>query len=229
VIKDRSVVAIIPVRGGSKGIPRKNLRLFNNISLLAHTIETAKKSRFIDRIIVTSEDAELIEEAKKAGAEVPFVRPVELAQDHTPGIDPVLHALDNIQHYDYTLLLQVTSPLRTTEDIDACIEHTFQADAPACVSVTEPAKHPAWMFTLNSEQQMTPLFEDIMPTRRQDLPEVFALNGAIYLAKTDWFKQNKSFITNKTISFKMPKERSIDIDSELDFAILEAHTKNKVY
>ncbi len=225
MIKDRSIVAIIPVRGGSKGVPGKNLRHFKGRSLLALTIETALSSSYIDKVIVTTEDAELIAEAKRAGADVPFVRPQELAADDTPGIDPILHAIGLLTYYDYTVVLQVTSPLRSTEDINSCIEECYHADAPACVSVVEADNHPHWMFSLNATQQLTPLVCGNITSRRQDLPKVYALNGAIYIAKTSWLKQTKSFVTEESIAFVMPQERSLDIDSELDFLVLEAYSK----
>lgn len=116
------ILAIIPARGGSKGVPRKNIRDLAGKPLIAWTIEEAKKSKYITRLILSSEDEEIIEAAKKYGCEVPFVRPIELAQDNTPGIEPVLHAIEKCPGYDYVLLLQPTSPLRTVEDIDGCIE-----------------------------------------------------------------------------------------------------------
>jgi len=224
MILNKTIVAIIPARGGSKGVPRKNLRQFKGKSLLARTIESALSSYYIDKVVVSSEDEEILEEAKNAGADVPFVRPAYLAQDDTPGIDPILHAINELPHYTYAVLLQVTSPLRTTKDIDNCIQLCIQKNAPACVSVCEVDKHPYWMFTKNEDLQLTPLFSDAdLDKRRQDLPLVYALNGAIYMADTNWLKQNKSFVTNETISFLMSKENSIDIDAELDFVLLEAY------
>jgi len=229
VIKNKSIVGIIPARGGSKGVPRKNLRLVESRgkSLLEITIETAKASRYLDRVIVSSEDAEIIEEAKHAGADVPFIRPIELAQDHTPGIDPVLHALSQLEPYDYVMLLQVTSPLRTTEDVDACIEHCLQLQAPACVSVVKVDKHPYWMVTMQENMRLQKFYDGDIPARRQDLPEIYVLNGAIYIAKIDWLLQNKNFLAEETVGFVMPKERSLDIDSELDFLILESLIKEQ--
>ncbi len=224
MINNNRILAIVPARGGSKGIPRKNLRLFQGQSLLARTIESTKCSLYIDRIVVSSEDAEIIAEAKRAGADVPFVRPTELAQDHTSGVDPVLHALSQLEHYDYVVLLQVTSPLRTTQDIDACLEYCFQQNAPACVSVVEVDQHPYWMVTMSDGVRLKKFYSGDIPARRQDLPEIFGLNGAIYIAKTDWLMQTKSFLADETIGFIMPKERSLDIDTELDFKILEACT-----
>lgn len=142
------ILAIIPARGGSKGVPRKNIRELAGKPLIAWTIEEAKKSKYIDRLILSTEDDEIIEVAKQYGCEVPFKRPIELAQDDTPGIDPVLHAIEQCPGYDYVVLLQPTSPLRTVDDIDGCIEQLLSSDGTNfCVSVTEPEKSPYWMYT----------------------------------------------------------------------------------
>lgn len=224
MIKNQRVVAIIPARGGSKGVPRKNLRTYQNRSLLAHTISTARASQYIDAVVVSSEDPEILHEAKQQGAEVPFIRPSTLAEDSSPAIDCVLHALDHLPLYDYVILLQVTSPLRTTADIDNCLDYCMQQQAASCVSVTASSQHPFWMYTLNEQQQLTPLFSDSTPTRRQDLPPIYVLNGAIYLANTDWLRKNKAFVTQETLAFQMPEERSLDIDEEFDFCILNAYS-----
>lgn len=215
------MVAVIPARGGSKGVFRKNLRKINNQTILARAIFSAKASQYIDRVIVSSEDHEIIEEAKIAGAEVPFIRPFELARDDTPGIEPVLHCLSQIKSCDYVLLLQVTSPLRTTFDIDSCIEFCISNDSPACVSVVETAEHPSWMFTLDGSGKMKQMMSGEIPHRRQDLEPVYVPNGAIYIAKSEWLVRNKTFITQETSAYVMPRERSLDIDSEFDFCLLE--------
>jgi len=221
MIDNKSVLAIIPARGGSKGVLRKNIRDVAGKPLIAWTIEEAKKSRFIDRLILSSEDDEIIRVAQEWGCEVPFVRPAELAQDDTPGIDPVLHAIDVLtKRYDYVVLLQPTSPLRTVDDIDECIQKCVDADASACVSVTEPDKNPYWMYTLSGTDHLLPLLphsETI--ARRQDLPKIYALNGAVYVANIDILSNTKSFLTADTVAYLMDKERSCDIDSEFDLKI----------
>lgn len=222
MIHRKKVLAIIPARGGSKGVPRKNIRTIAGKPLIAWTIEEAKKSKYIDRLILSSEDKEIMNIASQWGCEVPFVRPLQLAQDETPGIEPVLHALKMLPGYDYVVLLQPTSPLRTAEDIDRCIETCLAGDANACVSVTEPDKSPYWMYELNEKHQMRPLLNtgDIL-TQRQILPKVYALNGAVYVARCEWLMTNKTFVTNETVAYVMPKERSLDIDCEIDMKMLE--------
>ena len=222
MVNDRKVLAVIPARGGSKGVPRKNIRPLAGKPLLAWSIEAAGGSRYIDRLVLSSDDAEIIRVAREAGCEVPFVRPAELARDDTPGIEPVLHTLEMLPGYDYVVLLQPTSPFRTAADIDRCIETCAAKGAPACVSVTHPDKSPFWMYTLDGETRMTP----ILPPpegffRRQDLPQVYALNGAVYVAETEWLLKNRTFITEETLGCVMSKENSVDIDTEQDLAFCE--------
>ncbi|MDV6376980.1 acylneuraminate cytidylyltransferase family protein [Sporosarcina sp. GW1-11] len=222
MINDKKVLAIIPARGGSKGVHRKNIRHLAGKPLIAWTIEAAKESKYIDRLILTSEDQEIIDIAKNYECEVPFIRPKELALDKTPGIDPVLHALENIPDYDYVVLLQPTSPLRITDDIDACINMLMETQSPACVSVTEAESSPYWMYSVDEGGLMHPLIkQDQFSVRRQDLPRVFSLNGAVYVADINWLQKNKTFLTKETSAYIMPRDRSYDIDNEEDFSWCE--------
>ncbi|NMA73212.1 MAG: acylneuraminate cytidylyltransferase family protein [Bacteroidales bacterium] len=226
MIEGKSVLAIIPARGGSKGVPRKNIRELCGKPLIAWTIEEAKKSKYIDRLILSSEDQEIIKIAQKWGCEVPFVRPSELSQDTTPGMAPVLHALDLLQSYDYIILLQATSPLRISRDIDDCLKLCLDKDAKSCVSVTESAETPYWMYKIDDDLQMHPLMDDANKyLRRQELPKTYIQNGALYVAQVEWLKKNKDFSSEETIAYIMPNERSLDIDNELDFQICELMLK----
>jgi CMP-N,N'-diacetyllegionaminic acid synthase len=223
VFNSKSILAIIPARGGSKGIPRKNIIEVAGKPLIAWTIEESKKSNYIDRLILSSEDEEIIKVAKEWGCEVPFVRPLELAQDDTPGIEPMLHAMEAIpEKYDYVVLLQPTSPLRTVEDIDSCIEHCFQNEAFACVSVTEPVHNPYWMYTLDNRGHLNPLMAEPLITRRQNLPAVYALNGAVFIAQKEWLERNRSFKSAETLAYIMNGTRSLDIDSKEDLTLFAA-------
>ncbi|MEN6348192.1 MAG: acylneuraminate cytidylyltransferase family protein [Syntrophomonas sp.] len=221
MIDGKSVLAIIPARGGSKGIPHKNIRNLAGKPLIAWTIEEAKKSRCIDRLILSSDDEEIIRVAKEWGCEVPFIRPAELAQDDTPGIDPVIHAINTLDEiYDYAVLLQPTSPLRIVDDIDNCIRQCLRLGAPACVSVTEAQQNPYWMYKLDKDMRMSPVINQSSEiNRRQDLPRFYVLNGAVYVAEVNYLTEHKSFLTTATLAFPMPAIRSIDIDTELDFSI----------
>jgi len=222
MIQNKSVLAIIPARGGSKGVPRKNIRHLSGKPLIAWTIEEAQKSKYIDRLIVSTDDEEIAKVSKARGAEIPFIRPSELAQDDTPGIDPVLHAIGLLPEYDYIVLLQPTSPLRSVEDIDACLERCIEQKSNSCVSVVLSEKSPYWMYSLENSGVLQPVIVSEKPIlRRQEAPEVFVLNGAVYVAKTAWLTKTRSFLHEETVGYVMPKERSIDVDNTLDFLILE--------
>ncbi|WP_169084611.1 cytidylyltransferase domain-containing protein [Paenibacillus sp. PL91] len=223
MINNKKVLGIIPARGGSKGVPRKNICEIAGKPLIAWTIEAGNKSEYIDRLIVTSDDLEIIGVAKEYGCDVPFIRPQQLAQDTTPGIDPVLHAIDKLPDYDYIVLLQPTSPLRMAEDIDGSIEKMMESDAPSCVSVTKVDKSPYWMYSLQENNHMQLLIpQEKVPSRRQDLSDAFVVNGAVYVAESKWLLNNKSFLRDETVAFVMPKSRSYDIDTEEDFILCEA-------
>jgi len=218
VIDSKSVLAIIPARGGSKGVPRKNIRDLAGKPLIAWTIEAAQKSQYIDRLVLSSDDEEIMQVARTYGCEVPFARPAELARDETPGIDPILHALTALPGYDYVVLLQPTSPLRSTEDIDGCLARCERSNAPACVSVTEPTHHPQWMYTMDDSETLLPISEQ-RSVRRQDLPQVYSLNGAVYVARAEWLNESHSFLGEGTLGYVMSAHRSVDIDTEQDLAI----------
>ena len=220
MIEGKKILGIVPARGGSKGVPGKNIRIVAGKPLIAWTIEAAKKSKYIDRLILSSDDAEIIRVAKDWDLEVPFVRPSELARDDTPGIKPVIHALAELPGFDYVVLLQPTSPLRTVEDIDRCIERCFELNVPSCVSVTVPDKSPYLMYTLEG-QNLRPLLGHNSYTCRQNMPKVLVLNGAVYVTQVDWLQQKKAFIGEETVAYEMPKERSIDIDEEIDLKFIQ--------
>lgn len=228
MINNQTILAIIPARGGSKGVPRKNIKEIGDKPLIAWTIEEAKKSKYIDRLILSSEDEEIIKVARSYDCEVPFIRPRILAEDITPGIDPILHAIKEIPSYDIVLVLQPTTPLRLIEDIDGCIEQLINLQASACVSVTEPIQSPYWMYTLQNNHLIKPIVDqDQLVLRRQDLPTAYALNGAVYIAFTKWLQEKKSFLTEETIGFIMPSHRSYDIDTEEDFIMVDYFLKCK--
>lgn len=223
MIDGKQVLAVITARGGSKGVPGKNIRPLAGKPLIAWTIEAARGSAYIDRLVLSSDDAEIIRVAQAWGCEVPFVRPAELARDETPGIAPVLHAIAALPGYDYVVLLQPTSPLRTAEDIDGCLKMCLQSGAPVCVSVCESGDSPYWMYTVASDGRMSPLLKSgTEAVRRQELPKVYVLNGAVYVAECRWLSENKTFVTPAALAFMMPGERSLDIDEEVDLLCAEA-------
>lgn len=217
MINGKTIVAIITARGGSKGLPNKNILDLRGKPLLAWSIDAAKASRYIDRCILSSDADSIMAVAQQHGCEVPFKRPAELARDDTSGTAPVLHALQQLpQKYDYVILLQPTSPLRTGQHLDAAIEMIANADADTLVSVTEPDKPPYWMFNVVNGR-LQPLFGgNYLKTRRQELPKSYVVNGAIYIAKTDYLLQHDTFFAESTLAYAMSKADSVDIDTADD-------------
>lgn len=221
MISKRSVLGLIPARGGSKGIKRKNLIPLGEKPLIAWTIDSAKKSGYLDQLIVSSDDDEIIEVARHYGCDAPFRRSSQLSTDKTPSMDVVRDALIRCPGFDYVVLLQPTSPLRTAQDIDRALECCVSSRAPACVSVCSVSENPHWMYTMGADQSLVPFLASAVPVRRQDLPKMFSLNGAIYIAETDWAVRSKSFVGPNTVGFEMPVERSVDIDTELDLMLAQ--------
>ena len=216
MIAGQRVLGVIPARGGSKRVPGKNVRKVRGKPLIAWAIEEAQKSRHIDRLVLSSDDPAIIEAAKACGCEVPFVRPAALAQDDTPGVAPVLHALAMLPGYDLVVLLQATSPLRRAEDIDGCIERCAASNG-ACVSVAKVEKSPYWMYFLDERGCMVPILGGETAAR-----DVYILNGAVYVARTDWLKKTQTFVTPETLAYVMPAGRSLDVDTELDLKFFDA-------
>ena len=208
------VLALIPARGGSKGLPRKNILPLGGRPLIAWTIEAALQASCISRVVLSSDDDEIIAGALNHGCEVPFKRPSELASDTASSMDVVLHALNQLPGYEYVVLLQPTSPLRTAGDIDAAFTSMLEKQAPACVSVCPVDESPYWMYQLEGQSRLHSVLEAPQGvTRRQDLPDVYSLNGAIYIARVDWLQRQRNFVSADTVGHVMPKNRSIDIDS----------------
>jgi N-acylneuraminate cytidylyltransferase len=218
VIDGLRVLALITARGGSKGLPGKNIRPAGGKPLLAWTVDAAHGSRYCDRLVMSTDDESIAATALAHGCEVPFMRPAALATDAATSMDVVMHALRALPGYDLILLLQPTSPLRTSADIDAACELLLAQQAPACVSVKPAQESPYWMYSVGQGQTLQPVIQ--LPsgvTRRQDLPAVYSLNGAIYLARTAWLQESLNFLSPQTVALVMPAQRSIDIDTLEDF------------
>lgn len=205
-------------------MPGKNIRPAGGRPLIAWTIEAALCSRYVDRVVLSSDDEEIIAVAMHHGCDVPFRRPAALATDTASSTEVVLDVLHRVEGYDLFVLLQPTSPLRTTRDIDASIELLDASGADRCVSVVEVQAHPWLVYSRNVSGRLRP-FCDIPPgtsLRRQDLPGAWALNGALYVAQVPSFLKDPRFVTEETVAYEMPVERSLDIDTAGDFATLES-------
>ena len=229
MINERSVLGLVTARGGSKSLVGKNLRLLGGKPLVTRVIEAGLASSLIDQLILSSDDAEIISAAKAVGCEVPFVRPAELATDQARSIDVAHHAISALREsYDYIALLQPTSPLVAPQDIDGCIERCHTNGASSCVTIAAVDKHPAWMYRLAPDMGLHAIEKrSDRPSRRQDLQPVYALNGAVFVAKRDWLMASDDFIGADSLGYEMPKERSVDIDTQLDLAIAEAMLANR--
>ena len=218
MIDGLSVLALITARGGSKGLPGKNIRPVHGRPLIDYTIAAARTARSVDRVVLSTDDDAIASVAVECGCEVPFRRPAALASDDARSIDVVLHALGQLPAYDLVVLLQPTSPARTAEDIDEACHQLVSRSAPSCVSVTVASQSPYWMYRLEGDGRLHPLLEPpIAASRRQDLPPAYVLNGAVYVARTDWLRTHGAFVGHGTIAHVMPPERSIDIDALDDF------------
>jgi CMP-N,N'-diacetyllegionaminic acid synthase len=228
----KELLMIIPARGGSRGIPRKNITPVAGKPLIAWTI-TAALASSLGRVIVSTDDDEIAAIARDYGAEVPFLRPSHLAADDTPGIEPLLHAvtwMETNAHYapDYVMLLQPTSPLRETCDIEDAFKLGWERQADAVVSLCEAREHPYWMKKVAEDGTAT----DFLPTgeeysARQSLPKLYRLNGAIYLVRRQVLISERTVYPQRTLAYLMPTERSIDIDTPWDLYLLRLILANK--
>jgi CMP-N,N'-diacetyllegionaminic acid synthase len=221
MIGDKRVLAIIPARGSSKGIYRKNIRMLAGKPLIAWTIDVAHNVREIDRVILTTDDPEIATVGQRYGCDVPFMRPNELAGDNAPGIAPVLHALEMLPGYDIVVLLQPTSPLRLKEDVVACIK-VVATGAPACVTVQSLRHGIHLLYEMDSQANLVPACsKEFSTARRQDTQKVQMLNGAVYAADIAELLKHKSFLFQGMKAHEMPPHRSIDIDDQLDLEMAE--------
>lgn len=222
MIGAEKILAVIPARGGSKGVPRKNLRPLGGRPLIGWTIAAALDSRVLDRVILSSEDDEIMATSRALGCDVPFRRPPELARDDTPGIEPLLHACRAVSGYDWVVLLQPTSPLRTADDIDRCIEACVTAGADTATTVTAERHGMHLLHTVDRQGRLHPLLPDAAAIhRRQDAPEVVRLNGAVYVARVSRLLETRRLVDDATLGVRMPESRSVDIDTLDDFAYAE--------
>lgn len=222
VNNNKTFLAIIPARGESKRLPRKNILDLCGKPLLTYTIEAAVKSKYIDKVIVSSDDDEILEISNKYGADI-LKRSIELASDTSSTFDAIKHTIENTQNYDYIVLLQATSPLRNEKHVDEAIELLESKNADAIISVSEMEHSPLWSNTLDNSLSMKGFLDDeILNKRSQDLKIYYRLNGAIYICKTNKLLEEKSFFLKENIfAYKMLAQESIDIDTQLDFLIVE--------
>jgi CMP-N-acetylneuraminic acid synthetase len=214
------VLGLIPARGGSKGVPRKNLRLLCGNPLLQYTAEAALGASRLSRVVLSTEDAEIAELGQRCGLEVPFSRPPELAQDETPMLPVAQHAVRMLEaegdRFDALCLLQPTNPLRRSEDIDACIELLEESDADAVMTVLPvPAEYnPHWVYFKNASGFLYLSTGETMPiSRRQELPAAYHREGSVYVTRRNVLMEGNSFYGSRLIGYPLDAERSVNIDT----------------
>lgn len=230
------VVGLITARGGSKGVPQKNIKILAGKPLIAWTIEAALQSQELDRVIVSTDDKQIASISRQYGAEVPFIRPLKLALDDSSHVDVVLHAIEWLaeqEQYEteYVTLLQPTSPFRIAADIDGAINFAREKKAKAVIGMMEAPSHPVCLRGMNEEGLLLELFpeKEESALRRQVLADVYAFNGALYVVKPDAIKENKTFRPiNETYGYKMPTKRSWEIDTEWEFLIASLLMENQI-
>jgi CMP-N,N'-diacetyllegionaminic acid synthase len=218
------ILGIIPARGGSKGIPRKNIRLLNGVPLIGHTIRQALNSKLLDKLIVSTDDEEIAKYSVNQGVDVPFLRPDFLSNSSAKSIDVIIHALEFFEqkgeHYDAICLLQPTSPFRPSGVIDSSINMFKSRNVDSLISVRKTPSHynPFWNFVCDSNSVISLVIpqNEIIP-RRQNLPDTFVRDGAIYLTSTDLIKTNRSFFSHSTIGFEICSPELVNIDNEVDW------------
>lgn len=225
----KKVLAIIPARGGSKGLPKKNIINLVGKPLLAWTIESSLNSKYISKTIVSSDDDEILKIAHTYQA-LTIKRPSELALDTTPSEVVVMHVLEELkqqsEQYDYVVLLQPTSPLRNTQDIDEALEKLFCSNAKSLISVTKIDNKILKAFIIEDEGYIKGISNNLYPfMRRQDLPKTYISNGAIYIATVNEFIQKNSFFSDQTISYLMDETKSVDVDTKEDLIKIEKYIK----
>jgi CMP-N,N'-diacetyllegionaminic acid synthase len=229
------ILTIIPARGGSKGVPGKNIKLLNGKPLLAYTSEIALQSRYLTEVIVSTEDEQIRGVAKKLGLQVPFIRPMTLAQDNTPTIDVIIHALEwygnQNSFFDAVCLLQVTSPFRTLEFLDKAIEKFMASGCDSLVSVQRvPHEYnPHWAFEVNTDGNLKIATgeAEIIP-RRQELPTAYHRDGSLYITKTKVLLEAHSLYGKSTAYIESDAEFYVNIDTIQDWEKAEEMIQNKL-
>lgn len=219
-----NIVGIIPARGGSKSLPRKNIKLLAGKPLIAYTIEAALQSKKLNRVIVSTDDEEIADISRKYGAEV-IMRPQDLAEDASPTEPAIKHVVSVLESDGYKpdiiVTLQPTSPFRTSNQIDDALDGIFFDDVDSIIGLKEVKEHPYKMKKIENNHVVPFLKIKLQSNRRQDMPQLYKENGAIYVTKYDFLMNRDKIIGGNVKPFLMSDETSIDIDTHLDFKIAE--------
>ncbi|MCI9443084.1 MAG: acylneuraminate cytidylyltransferase family protein [Ruminococcus sp.] len=222
---NKKFLALIPARAGSKGIKDKNIIDLKGKPLIAYSIEAAKRSKYIDRVVVSTDGDDIASVAKDWGADVPFLRPDYLASDTAKTIDAVLHCIQELEKsgekYDYLVLLQPTQPLRQGFHIDEAIEKILELEAQSLASVSKVKEHPVLIRTISENGELRNLLDCSSTVRRQDFPDYYRVNGAIYINKINENLNEQTSLNDNVLPYEMSHEYDVDIDELLDLKIAE--------
>ncbi len=232
MLHNKTFLCLMLARGGSKGVPGKNIKPLMGRPLMAYTIEAVQQAGFFDRFILSTDAPEIAAVAESYGVEVPFLRPAELSGDHASALDAIVHALKWVEahdkKYDYVQYIFPTAPLRTAEDIRNGAEWLLHKKGDMVLSVCETDQPLAWMNTLPPDKSLKNFVpKEFRDHNRQDLPLSYRINGSIYVAKWEVFYERRDWFDQNTYAYVMPRERSIDIDSPLDFKLAELMMKEQ--
>ena len=229
MIDGKKIVAIIPARGGSKRIPGKNIKKLSGKPLIAWSIKAGLESKYVDDVIVSTDDLEIAKISVKYGADVPFIRPDSLSTDFAKSVNVLQHAIDFLNksgsNYDYLVLLQPTSPLRNAKHIDEAMALLAKKNADAVIGVCKVHDNPLWSNIIPEDLSISSfLNSDVIGKRSQDVDDYYKVNGAIYICNIDRFIREKTlFIREKIFAYKMTREDSIDIDNNIDFELAKIY------
>lgn len=229
------MIAIIPARSGSKGLPGKNIKLLNGLPMIGYTIREAMKSEMISDIIVSTDNREIADTSEKLGAKVPFLRPEELAGDLSKAIDVYIYTIDRLNNemgyqIENFTVLQPTSPLRKTKDIDSALKKFHELEADSIISVTEATHPPVWAKKITPDGILTDYFPEYASNKnRQEIDTAYMPNGAIFIFDFEKLKLGYKYYFDKTYPYIMPAERSVDIDTQLDFDFAEFLIKKESF
>ncbi len=228
------VLFVVAARGGSKGVPRKNIKVIGPLPLIAYKIIAAQKCSVDKRIIVSTDDKEIASVSADYGAEIPFIRPDFLATDSADSMDVVEHAMQWIEEndtskYDYICLLEPSSPFASYKDLDKAFELIEKNHADTLLGMKEVEVNSVFIHPLDSDHRLSYFYEaikELKSGRRQDQEKEYTMNGCMYIARWDYFKKNKSFHSINAVPYIMPQENSIEIDSLYDYKIASAIVEN---
>jgi N-acylneuraminate cytidylyltransferase/CMP-N,N'-diacetyllegionaminic acid synthase len=235
MINGKRVLALIPARGGSKGLPRKNILPLHGKPLVAWPIAAARGSKYVDRVVISTDDQEIAGIAVKYGCEAPFMRPAELASDTAPSFGFIKHAIeflaDQNDHYDYLLLLEPTSPLTEPSDVDSALEQLDSrrdiADSIVGVCKAEAA-NPVFIARLTETGTLAPFSRENFktPYRRQDIPKAYFFEGSLYISDVQVLLDEGGFVHDRTLPYEVPRYKSVEIDELYDLILVEATLEN---